>query len=470
MAASPALGALGGLSWLTLGSTALAQKVLLAAAPALAAILAYRAAVRLTGRPGPSVLAAAAYLVSGLVLWAFSEGDLGLLVALAVLPAVFERVESAFAAEEPSDGRWRFIAGTGVTIAVLVAFLPGAALAVALLVIVQVVAGASRGRGLSLILSAVVVAAALLFPFVPTLVAGDGAALAGYLGTTDLASLVRLAPGGGPGTWVVAAFLPVAAFVSFALVGAEHRGRAVRAAVAAVAALGMSWLAAAGWLPEPLSDPLAYLAVAATSEAMLVAYGVSSAVTGLGREAFGLRQVLTGMLVVTLGGGLLLQAVAVLVGGWAVGEPAPDRVPPAWSVVESRAQGDFRVLWLGAGRIGAFPPPGGEPQCDRGGGGGDRPIRPDRPRGRLGARHRSAVRRTGARSARRGTRRDPVRHDTTRRGAPRPIRGALRRRGDRRPLRRDEGVARRAGRSRSDPRVRAARVPERRRDAARRHP
>ncbi len=58
----------------------------------------------------------------------------------------------------------------------------------------------------------------------------------------------------------------------------------------------MSWLSAAGWLPEPLSNPLAYLAVAATAEVMLVAYGVSSVVTGLGREAFGMRQVLTGML------------------------------------------------------------------------------------------------------------------------------------------------------------------------------
>ena len=363
LAASPALGAIGGLSWLTLGSTALAQKALLIGAPALAAILAYRAAARLTGRPGSSVLAAAAYVLSGLVLWSFSEGRLDLLVALAVLPAIFERIEAAFAPEEPSDGRWRFIAGVGVTLAVLVAFLPGAVLAVALLVIVQVIGGSARGRGLVLMGSAAVAAAVLLFPFVPTLIAGDGAALAALVGTTDLSSLVRLAPGGGPGTWVVAAFLPVAAFLSFALVGAEHRARAVRAAVAAVAGLGLSWLAAAGWLPEPLSDPLTFLAVAATGEAMLVAYGVSSAVTGLGREAFGLRQVFTGLLIVTLGGGLLLQTAAALVGGWAVGEPGPDRVPPAWSVVESRAKGDFRVLWLGAGRNGPFPAPGGDPQA-----------------------------------------------------------------------------------------------------------
>ena len=39
LAASPALGALGGLSWLMLGSASLAQKVVLAGAPVLAAIL-----------------------------------------------------------------------------------------------------------------------------------------------------------------------------------------------------------------------------------------------------------------------------------------------------------------------------------------------------------------------------------------------------------------------------------------------
>ena len=362
LSASPALGALGGLSWLMLGSTRIAQKALLVGAPALAAILAYRAAARLTGRPGASVLAAAAYLASGLTLWSFSDGRLDLLVALAVLPAIFERAEAAFAAEEPSDGRWRFVAGVGVTVAVLVAFLPGAVLAVALLIVVQLVGGSARGRGLALMASSLAVAAILLFPFVPTMVAGGGAALSSLAGTTDLSSLVRLAPGGGPGTWVVALFLPVAAFLSFALVGAEHRAKAVRAAAAAVAGLAMSWLAAAGWLPEPLSNPLAFLAVAATAEAMLVAYGVSSVVTGLGREAFGLRQVLTGMLAVALGGGLVLQTVAALVGGWAVGEPGSDRVPPAWSVVESRARGDFRVLWMGAGRNGSFPAPGGDPQ------------------------------------------------------------------------------------------------------------
>jgi GT2 family glycosyltransferase len=361
LSASPALGALGGLSWLTLGSTAMAQKVVLVGAPALAAILTYRAAVRITDRPGPSVLAAGVYLMSGLMLWSFSEGRLDLLVALAVLPAVYERVESGFAAQAPPGGRWRFVAGVGVTLAVLVAFLPGALLGVGVLVLVQLVTGSARVRGLGSLGLAVVVAAVLLFPFVPTLVAGGGVSLTSLIGTTDLARLARLAPGPGPGTWAIALFLPVAALVSFALVGAELRARAIRAMLVALLGLALAWLSAAWWMPAPLSNPLAYLAVAAVAMVMLIAFGVSSAVTGLGRESFGMRQVLSGVLTVVIGGGLLLQSVAALVGGWAVG--GPEQIPAAWSVLDSTSKGDFRVLWVGRRSNDPFPAPGGDPQA-----------------------------------------------------------------------------------------------------------
>jgi GT2 family glycosyltransferase len=364
--ASPALGAMGGLSWLAFGSTTLAQKVMLAGAPALAAILMYRAAARLTSRPGAAVLAAAAYVLSGLMLWAFSEGRLDLLLALAVLPAAAERVEAAFGRQEPVDGRWRFVAGVGVTFAVLVAFLPGGALVLAVLVAVETIAGPARRRGLGWTGLAAIVAAVLLFPFVPSLVAGDGAALRSFVGTTDLSQLVRLVPGTGPGTWEIAAFLPLAALLSFALVGAELRPRAVRAALWAVSGLALAWLSAAGWLPGPLTNAPAYLALVAVAEAMLVAYGLASAFTGLGREAFGFRQIGTAALAVVIGAGLVLQAAAAMVGGWAVG--GPDEIPAAWAVVEGSAKGDFRVLWIGGPDGHPFPAPGGDPadQVDAG--------------------------------------------------------------------------------------------------------
>jgi hypothetical protein len=357
--ASPALAIFGGLSSLLFGSTSLAQKVLLAGLPVLATVLAYRAFARLTGRPGPSVVAAAAYGLSALTLWAFSQGRLSLLMTLVVLPPIVERLEVAFAPSEPGDGRWRFAVGLGVTLAVGVAFDPGVALATLVVVVVQAIGGSARGRGLLLAGASALVAAVLLFPFVPVLAADGGRALTSWIGTTDVGSLVRLTFGPGPGTWEVAAFLPIAALVAFALTGAEHRARSVRAVAAALAGLALSWLAAAGYLPVALSNPTAYGALAAVSMAMMIAYGLSSVLTGLGRESFGLRQVGTALLTIVLAAGIGLQVIAAMIGGWAVG--GPEQIPPAFAVISSGAKGDYRVLWVGGIDGRPFPTPGGDP-------------------------------------------------------------------------------------------------------------
>jgi GT2 family glycosyltransferase len=359
LAASPALGLMGGLSWLLFGSTALAQKALLVGGVAAAAVLAYRAIARLTGAPGPSVVAAAAYGLSAVVLWSFSQGRVGLLVGLAVLPAVAERLEVACSRAEPGDGRWRFVAGLGVSLAIAIAFFPGIALAVGILVAVHVVGGHYRVRGLGIAALSSLVALVLLFPFVPTLLAGGAAALGAGVGSTDPVGVLRLALGAGPGSTPAAMFLPIAAFLSFGLARSQHRGRAVRAMVAALAGLVLAWLSGAGYLPRALSNAQAYAGLAAVAEAMLVGYGLASVVTGLGLEAFGLRQVGTALLAGALGAGLAIQAVASMIGGWAVGSSGA--IPPAYAVVASAA-GDGRILWLGDDRPAPFPAPGGDPQ------------------------------------------------------------------------------------------------------------
>ena len=357
--ASPALGLFGALSALLFGSTSLAQKVLLAGLPALATVLAYRAFVRLTGRPGPSVVAAASYGLSALTLWAFSQGRLSLLMTLVVVPPIAERLEAAFGPAEPGDGRWRFAVGLGVTLAVGVAFDPGVAVAALVVVVIQAIGGSVRGRGLLLAGASALVAAVLLFPFVPVLVADGGAAFRSMIGTTDVTSLVRLTFGPGPGTWEVSAFLPIAALLAFALTGAEYRARSIRAVAAGMAGLALSWLAAAGYLPVVLSNPTAYGALAAASMAMMIAYGLSSVLTGIGRESFGLRQVGTALLTVVLSAGIALQVIAAMIGGWAVG--GLDEIPPAFAVISSGAKGDYRVLWVGADDGEPFPTPGGDP-------------------------------------------------------------------------------------------------------------
>ena len=339
LAPSPAVGALGALSFATLGDPQLAQKAILIAGPPLAAILMYRATIRMSVRPGPAVVAAACYAVGALTFWAFSEGRLGLLVALAVLPAAAERIDTAFAREEPPGGRPRFVAGAAVTFAVGAAAYPGIVLAIAVLVTISVFSGPLRGRGVLLVGAGAVGAAVLLFPFVPTLFADGGRALSSLVGTTEPLRLARLALGPGPGTWPVAAFLPIGAVLGLGLVRGELRGPAARAAVAGGAGLILSWLAAANYLPLGLANPPAYAALAAVSMASLIGFGLTSFTGSLRFESFGLRQV---------GGGISRSSWArdSSCSRWPPwrerGASACRRSgsPPAWAVVSGAARAD----------------------------------------------------------------------------------------------------------------------------------
>ena len=219
----------------------------------------------------------------------------------------------------------------------------------------------SRRRGAVLTAEALGLAGVLLLPFLPTLMAGSGMAFTSFVGTTDVRDLARLAFGPAPGSWMIAAFLPVAALIAFGLVGPAYRTKALRAALIALLGFALSWFSAAGYLPRIVSNPLAYGALAAVGEAMVISYGLASVSTGLGRESFGLRQIFTALLGVTMVLGLALQAASAMVGDWAVG--GPQQVPAAWAVVEGNAKGNFRVLWVGSDNGQPFPAPGGDPEA-----------------------------------------------------------------------------------------------------------
>jgi hypothetical protein len=304
-----------------------------------------------------AVVAAACFATSAVCFWALSQGRLDLLVALAVLPAVSDRLDAAYGAESPARPL-RFSVGLGASIGVGVAFLPGILPAIAVLALVQLLAGRHRGRGLLISLASVVVAAALVFPLVPDLVKAPAAGLSSHVGTLDFSLLTRLAPGTGPGSWPVAWFLPVAALVAFSVVGPGHRARAWRAVLVAVGGLFLAWASAAGRLPEALTNAPAYVALSAVAEASVVGYGLASIGSGIERQAFGYRQVAAGGLAVVLFFGLSGQAFAAASGGWQIG---PNGLPPAWPVIAG-AQGPFRILWLGRPDNDPFPAPGGDPQ------------------------------------------------------------------------------------------------------------
>ncbi len=358
--ASPALAAMGAASGVSFASPALAQKVILAGLPLVAVVAVFRSLARQTGLRAPAVLGAAAYGLSATMFWAFSEGRIDALVAVAALPVIADRLDAAFSREGPPHS-WRFAVGFGSVTAIGVAFLPGVVLAVGVLAGIHLLFSPRRGRGLWLAVASAVLASFLVFPMLADLVAGRGAGLGSYIGTDDFSLLARLAPGSAPGSWPVAWFLPGAALIAFSIVSRELRGRAWRAMIAAILGLFLAWASAAGYLPHAVSNVPVYVALAAASQAMVLGYGLVTLATGIERQAFGYRQLAAGALALVLTAGFGLQALEGVRGDWAVG---PDRLyqeTPAWSLLQG-SPGDFRVLWIGGPDGERFPSPGGDPQ------------------------------------------------------------------------------------------------------------
>jgi hypothetical protein len=182
------------------------------------------------------------------------------------------------------------------------------------------------------------------------------------VGEPDPWRILRLVLGPAPGSWLVAAFLPLAALAGLALARDRFRGPAVRLAAIVLVSFAFAWLGAAGYLPPALSNPPVFVTLAAAAEAVLVAIGLASIAGGVAHESFGLRQIaaasLAGVLALGIGG----QSLAAMLGGWAVG--GPTQVTAAWAVIDSTATGRFRVLWIGGPSGLPFPAPGGDPAAE----------------------------------------------------------------------------------------------------------
>ena len=360
-AASPALVVLGAGSFLTLGQPMLLARLLVALTPILAAVSAYWAVVRITREPGPAVLAGACYALSAVGLWAASEGSLPAIVLLVVTPWLAVRLADGFRRDGPPRP-FRWVVSTAAVVALVGSFFPAIWIAAAMVLLPLVLVphrGGSAARGVALASGAFALAAVLVFPFSLELARAGGGTAVGAAGDPEFASLLRLSPGRAPGSGPVALFLPLAGVLAFAF--AEGRDRwAARALLAAAPAIPMAWLAAAGHLPALLANPLAFLVPGAFALSLLVGLGIRSVVAGLRRTAFGSRQVAVALLVAVLAGGLSLQLLGAVGGGWAVGER---REPAAWPVVASAGAGEpFRVLWIGKPHPGRFPAPGGSAQ------------------------------------------------------------------------------------------------------------
>jgi GT2 family glycosyltransferase len=357
-AASPALGAMGAAAAVPLSSAALAETILILVLPVFAGMSMYRAALRASAHRVGSLVAAGCYVLSPVMLWSFSTGRIPLLVLLAVIPKLADRLETAYGPVPPAR-RWRFLVGTGVFAAVGLAFYPGVALALALLFVVFFLIPERSGRrigGLGLSLGFAVLGMLLVFPSVASIVSSRGIGMNSLIGVPDIQAMMRLVLAPGKGDWAAGWFLPVSALLCLGLAGPPRRWTAVRFMLAAFAGVGLAWASAAGWLPEAVSNPAAYLCVAAVSYCSLVSVGLAGLFAE--RRPFSIHQIVSALVVVTLLLGLGLQGLLAIWGSWDVGKR---RLPPAWPLVATGEPGDFRILWIGGDHGLPFPAPGGDP-------------------------------------------------------------------------------------------------------------
>ena len=360
-AASPALGLLGAGSILTLGDPALLGRILLLSLPVAAAVGCYRSVRSATEDPISSVVAGACYGLSSAVLWAVSEGRIPALVALAGLPWMAGKLVLPFDHLGAIRTR-RWVVGTALGLAVLISFYAGTMLAAGVLVAAAVLVPqetARRARGLMLVGAALLVAALLMFPLSIDLARSWFGSMRDLAGEPSFAALARLSLGPGPGSWPTGFFLPGVAALALLFVADRYRMTALRAGVAAVASLYLGWLAAAGYLPAALSNPVAYVGVAAFSCSLLAGLGLASLLQGMSRTAFGLRQLGTALMVALITVGLFGQLAQAGNASWAVG--GPDRIPASYPVAGEAGGPPYRVLWLGSPSGDAFPAPGGLP-------------------------------------------------------------------------------------------------------------
>ena len=356
-AASPALAIFGAGSAVTLGSPALFQKILLLLLPAFAAVGCYRAVRMATGADVPSAVAAVCYGVSSLILWGVSQGELSALIFMAGVPWLVMKLSLPFR----RDFRLpmiRWVAGAAVGLAVLTAFFPGTLLAAVVVVASLAVfpfKNPRRTGAVALALAAIAASAILIFPLAIDMVRAAGSPLGSEAGGGTFVALARLAVRPGPGLWRTGFYLPLAAAIGLPIIAANHRSDAVRAGCMAVVSVYLAWLSARGYLPTPLSNPIAYLGLLAFAYVFLVGLALASLASST--PALKRRGVAVGILGVLIGVGLLGQLAQAARGRWTVG--GPERIPAAYPIVTDESAASYRVLWVG--RIGrdSFPPPGG---------------------------------------------------------------------------------------------------------------
>jgi GT2 family glycosyltransferase len=373
--ASPALALAGLVGTVLLGAMGLAQKVLVFACIPLGAWGAVRL-LRPFGSQRASLVTGLAYLAMALPYNAIALGRWGALVVYAGCPWVLVRLFRAtgtapYRRAGPDDadpsGRWRLlrsgrrptvraVVALGLIEAVLVSFVPSAAIVVLLAGLALLISSSIGGdwhatrRALALAVGSTLVAAVICLPWVVgVLSAGRGAV--SVFGVPVAASqsaswgaLLRFAAGpigASPLAWGFA----VAAVVPLVLARGERFRWAVRFWSIALVFWVVAWVIGRGWTGSLAIDPLVLLGPAAMAVAASIGLGIAAFEEDLRAATFGWRQVVVVMATIMVVLGSLPTLVSALPGRWEL--PVNDfSQSVSWMRAKSAA-GAFRVLWLG---------------------------------------------------------------------------------------------------------------------------
>jgi GT2 family glycosyltransferase len=379
--ASPALAISGAVGTLLLGAMGLTQKILIFGCLPLGAWGAVRL-LRPFGSQRAALVSGLAYLAIPLPYNALALGRWGALVVYAGAPWVLATLARSTGLEPfvraagvpavgsgvtdgvpDAGGAWASRHGLlggalalGVLEAVVISFVPAAAVVVVLVALSLVVSSllfrdaAKTGRSVRLALGSTGVALVICLPWaVGVLSSGRGMIEVFGLqtpasGAATWGMLLRFAAGpigGSPLTWgfVVAAVVPLALAR-----GVRFRWAARFWAIALVFWF-VAWISGRGWTGGLAMDPLVLLAPAAAAAAASIGLGVAAFERDLPKAEFGWRQLVTVVGVLAVGLASLPTLVSALPGRWSL--PTNDFSQTVSWMPAKVSGGAFRVLWLG---------------------------------------------------------------------------------------------------------------------------
>jgi GT2 family glycosyltransferase len=380
---APGLLATGLVGTLLLGAMGLGQKVLIFGCVPLG-VWGVARLLRPFGSQRAGLVAGLAYLALALPYNGLALGRWGALVVYAGAPWVLVRLFRATGAapfvpaaplarpaQPPATGgtvrrsltTWalhhpwaRGAVALGVLEAVMVSFVPAAAIVVVLAALALMVPSAlfrdlaATRRALWLALASTGVAAVVCLPWVVGVAwAGRGAvAVFGVpipaSSAASWSSLLRFAAGPIGGSPLAFGFA-VAALAPLVLARGDRFRWAGRFWSVALVFWVVAWVIGRGWTGSLAVDPLILLAPAAVAIAAAIGLGVAAFEEDLRAAEFGWRQLVTVVATGAVVLGALPTAISALPGRWNL--PSNDfSQSVAWMRAKT-ADGAFRVLWLG---------------------------------------------------------------------------------------------------------------------------